>query len=814
MEKSAADIIWVLVAGGLVFTMQGGFLCLESGLTRTKNSTNVALKNLSDFAVAAILFWLFGFALMFGLTRGGWIGTTLFAPELDAKSAWLSTFFFFQVMFCATAATIVSGAVAERMRFTAYMIETVAISGLIYPLFGHWAWGGAYTGDKGWLAAMGFVDFAGSSVVHSVGGWVALAAVLIVGPRTGRFPKDGPPQKINASSLPYSMLGVVLLFFGWFGFNGGSTLAANAHVPTILVNTFLGGSSGLVAGIFLGYALNKRPDAGMIINGSLAGLVAITANCHAISALSAIIIGAVGAVVAIFVDRLLQRRRIDDAVSAVAVHAGGGTWGTLAVGLFGQADLLGTGLSRWGQVEIQALGMFVCFVTAFGLAYLYLRIVNRFCPLRVTPGDEHRGLNVSEHGEKTELIDLLTAMEAQAKSGELGARVPVEPFTEVGQIGRQYNRVMETLEKAVGKYREIFVHAVEGIFQVTPEGGYISANPAMAAICGYASPEELIRSVSDARRQLYVNPQDWLEFTRQIESHGRVENFEARIRRKRGTATWISTNAYVVRDKSGKVLYYEGMVSDITERKWAEDQLAQSTAELARSNAELQQFAYVASHDLQEPLRIVSSYAQLFEQRYKAQMDEKGQKWIFYMVDAAKRMQQLIEGLLAYSRVSTKGKEPSSIDSQKCLRDALANLQLTIERSGAEVSHDPLPPVMADSLQLTQLFQNLVGNALKYRDDQRPRVHIGGQRDGAQWRFSVRDNGIGIDTKFHERIFGLFQRLHERGKYEGTGIGLAICKKIVERHGGEIWVESEQGKGSTFHFTLPLTIEKGESSWP
>jgi Amt family ammonium transporter len=808
MEKSTADIFWVLVSGGLVFTMQGGFLCLESGLTRTKNSINVALKNLSDFAVAAILFWLFGFAAMFGSTSGGWIGTTLFAPELRSNGAWLAAFFFFQVMFCATAATIVSGAVAERMRFTAYMIETAVISGLIYPVFGHWAWGGAYAGDKGWLAAMGFVDFAGSSVVHSVGGWVALAAVLIIGPRTGRFPKDGPHEKINANNMPFSMLGVVLLFFGWFGFNGGSTLAADARVPSIMINTFLGGSSGLVTGMLLGYALNKRPDAGMIINGSLAGLVAITANCHAIFALSAIVIGAVGAVITTFVDRELQRRRIDDAVSAVAVHAGAGVWGTLAVALFGQPDLLGTGLSRWDQMQVQALGVAVCFVTAFGLAYLCLRLISRVCPLRVTPDDEHIGLNVSEHGEKSELIDLLSSMEMQARSGELGGRVPVEPFTEVGQIAQQYNRVMEALEKAVGKYQQIFDHAVEGIFQITPEGRCLSTNPAMATICGYASAEELMRSVSDVRQQLYVNPDDWTEFTRQIERHGRVDNFEARIRRRPGTVTWISTNAHVVRDESGRVLYYEGMASDVTERKWTEELLAARTAELARSNSDLQQFAYVASHDLQEPLRIVGSYAQLFEQRYKAQVDEKGQKWIFYMVDASKRMQRLIEDLLVYSRVGTKGKEPSSVDSRKCVQDALANLRLAIERSGAEVTHDALPHVMADSPQLTQLFQNLVGNALKYRDEERPRVHIGGRRDGTHWHFSVRDNGIGIDPRFHERIFGLFQRLHERGKYEGTGIGLAICKKIVERHGGRIWVDSEQAKGTTFHFTLPLAEQQ------
>jgi hypothetical protein len=357
--------------------------------------------------------------------------------------------------------------------------------------------------------------------------------------------------------------------------------------------------------------------------------------------------------------------------------------------LFGQPERLGTGLDRWSQLNIQVLGVLVCLVTAFGLAYACLALINRMTPLRVSVGEEHIGLNISEHGEKSELVDLLTSMEAHIRSGDLTTRVAVEPFTEVGQIAQQYNRVIDALEEARKKNEE-------------------------------------------------------------------------------------------------------------------------HTAELARSNADLQQFAYVASHDLQEPLRIVGSYAQLFEQRYNAQVDEKGQRWIHYMVDASKRMQRLIEDLLVYSRVGTKGKEPAQVESKKCVQDALANLRLAIERSSAEVTHDPLPAVMGDPVQLTQLFQNLVGNALKYRDEEQPRIHIFVRRENTYWQFSVRDNGIGIDPRFHERIFGLFQRLHERGKYEGTGIGLAICKKIVERHGGTIWVASNPDKGTTFHFTLPTAEHGGD----
>jgi len=303
-EKHLIDILWVIIAAGLVFMMQGGFLCLESGLTRSKNSINVAIKNLTDFGIAVVLYWIFGFALMFGITNDGWVGTTHFLPNIGQGEAWLATFFLFQVMFCATAATIVSGAIAERTRFKAYIIITIVISGLIYPLFGHWAWGGAYVGASGpdnivgagWLAKRGFIDFAGSSVVHSVGGWVALAIMLIIGPRTGRFPKGQPPQKIQGNNLPMAMLGVILLFFGWFGFNGGSTLALNDQVPGIIANTALAGASGLVVTLFVGWYFKKLPDGSLPMNGALAGLVAITANCYAVSTFSAVIIGAVGGV--------------------------------------------------------------------------------------------------------------------------------------------------------------------------------------------------------------------------------------------------------------------------------------------------------------------------------------------------------------------------------------------------------------------------------------------------------------------------------------------------------------------------------------
>jgi PAS domain S-box-containing protein len=281
------------------------------------------------------------------------------------------------------------------------------------------------------------------------------------------------------------------------------------------------------------------------------------------------------------------------------------------------------------------------------------------------------------------------------------------------------------------------------------------------------------------------------------------------LRGRDGNYCWFLSQAVPIRDPEGKVLRWFGTNTDITERKQSEEHLVKTVGELKRSNDELQQFAYVASHDLQEPLRMVASYTQLLAQRYKGRLDSDADEFIHYAVDGANRMQGLIQDLLAYSRAGTNGKALREISSEKALKVALTNLQATIEESGAVVTHDLLPSITTDETQLAQVFQNLVGNAIKYRSAKVPKVHVTATKNGdKEWIFSVRDNGMGIDPQYFERIFILFQRLHGRKDFKGTGIGLAISKKIVERVGGRIWVESQAEKGSTFHFALPESDRK------
>jgi Amt family ammonium transporter len=484
------DLLWIVFCAALVFLMQAGFLCLESGLTRNKNSINVAVKNVADFAIAALVFWLVGFGLMFGPSLGGWLGSGLFGvldqlptdPELGA-------FLLFQMMFCATATTIVAGAVAERMRFGAYLGVSALVSLLIYPVFGHWAWGGAWgQGEKGWLAALGFVDFAGSTVVHSVGGWVALVVVLMIGPRRGRFPPGEAPRVIPAGNLPIAMLGVLLLFFGWLGFNGGSTLAFNAQVPGVLLNTVLAGVAGCVAGLLLGRAWRGYWEVMYVINGLIAGLVAITASAHAVSTLEAVLIGVLGATAMAWAQEKLLQWRVDDAVGAIPAHLVAGAWGTLAVGLFGDPAVLGTGLGWWAQTGVQLLGIVVCGLWCTAAAWLCLRLWRRGQGLRVDEEAERVGLNVAEHGARTELVDLLDAMETQRRSGDLRQRVPEEPYTEVGQIAGAYNLVIGALEQSTAQTLGMLRDMRDGILSFTREGLIISLNPGAEKLLGLAAP--------------------------------------------------------------------------------------------------------------------------------------------------------------------------------------------------------------------------------------------------------------------------------------------------------------------------------------
>lgn len=522
------DAVWVAVCGSLVFFMQPGFQMVESGLTREKNSINVAIKNLTDIGISLFVYWLFGFAIMFGHSKGGFIGTTHFLPGgFNNVSFDLCNFLFFEAMFCSTSATIVSGAVAERMKYSSYIISTFIISALIYPVFGHWAWNGiqpSFISDSaGWLNKIGFVDFAGSTVVHSVGGYVALAGVIILGARKGRFVQDyqsgkTKPREIQGCNIPMTVAGVFILWFGWLGFNGGSDLAFTERVPQVLINTCISAATGMLSSLFVGWAFSGLPNVNFVINGTLAGLVSITAGCHCVTPGAAALIGIIGGIVMLLASKLLEKLKLDDAVGAIPVHLAAGIWGTLAVGIFGQPEQLGTNPILKSQLLAQVIGIAACGIWSFGIAFTLLFILNKIKPLRVASEDEDKGLNIVEHGSSTMIFDLYDKMSEQARTGDLSIRLKEEPFTEIGQISSLYNKVMDKLESTSFEMESLsaFMNNIKyGLFLLDDEWNILPQYSAVTPrILGCPNPEKynflllMARSLSRERTMLL---KDFLE---------------------------------------------------------------------------------------------------------------------------------------------------------------------------------------------------------------------------------------------------------------------------------------------------------------
>ncbi|MFO7821750.1 MAG: ammonium transporter [Lentisphaeria bacterium] len=392
------NIVWTCVAAFLVFFMQAGFAMVEAGFTRAKNAVNIMMKNLMDFSIGTIAFFLVGFGLMFGASNG-FFGTTHFGlTGADWTSGdWNFTFLIFQTVFAGTAATIVSGAMAERTKFRGYLAYSVFICAFIYPVFGSWAWGGLLDGG-GWLETLGFVDFAGSTVVHSVGGWLALAGALVLGPRLGKYDAKGKPKAIPGHNISLAALGVFILWFGWFGFNPGSTTLGDGEIGRVAVTTNIAAAAGAIAALITAWIISKKPDGSMGLNGALAGLVAITAPCYTVSGFGALLIGLTAGVLVVlsvyFIDHVIKA---DDPVGAVSVHGVCGAWGTLSCGFFN----LDGGLFYGGGFKllgIQAVGVLAAFAWAFGLGLILFYVIKKTIGLRVTEDEEIRGLDIGEHG--------------------------------------------------------------------------------------------------------------------------------------------------------------------------------------------------------------------------------------------------------------------------------------------------------------------------------------------------------------------------------------------------------------------------------
>ncbi len=412
----------------MVFLMQLGFTSYETGFSQSKNAISIALRNLVDTLISSLVFFSVGFGFMFGKSYMGLIGIDLFfANDLALHPNTLSySFFFFQMVFASTAATILTGAIAERSGFIPNIAGTAFIVAIIYPIFGHWAWGNLFSPDQtGWLKELGFIDFAGATVVHSIGGWFAMAAAIMVGPRIDKYNPDGSSNRIGLHNVPLATLGTFFLWFGWFGFNGGSLLRVSVNIGLVILNTNMAAASAGVSALIFIYATRKRIEAGSLFTAILAGLVAITASSNMVTPVSAVAIGLITGILAIIAEGFIEKTlKIDDPVSAIAVHGVGGVIGTLCVAIFAQKSyLLAENGSRMHQLGIQALGVIVAFSWSFGLGMLFFLCLKKVKRLRVTPEEEKRGLNVAEYEDVASWLDFIRITRLQDINTILEKRV-------------------------------------------------------------------------------------------------------------------------------------------------------------------------------------------------------------------------------------------------------------------------------------------------------------------------------------------------------------------------------------------------------
>ncbi|MGQ8366161.1 ammonium transporter [Glaciecola sp. 1036] len=452
--QSNLDIIWIIIAASMVLLMQAGFTSLETGATRAKNTSNVAMKNITDFIASVLIFFVVGYAFMFGESFNGLIGTSNFflssvSQDLDYAN------FVFQATFAGTAATIISGAVAERMQFTSYVIVSALVVAFIYPISGHWIWA-----ENGWLAELQMVDFAGSTVVHSLGAWVGLAGAIMLGPRIGRFDKNGNPQKIHGHNMVLAVVGVLILFFGWFGFNGGSTLSGDSSIALILLNTMIcasaAGMSSFVASLF---TYKGEVHIEKMLNGIIGGLVAVTAGCAVLTPSGAMLLGVTAGIIVFCAEEVVLRVfKLDDPVNVIAGHGIAGAWGTLMLAFLAPVENLPL-QSSWQQFWVQTQGVLAVFVWGFssGLVLFYaLKVLNK---LRVSEDAELMGLNVHEHGASSGLLETMITMKSivDANNGkgesDLTRRVEVEPGTQEGDVASLFNQLIELFQTTIAEIK-------------------------------------------------------------------------------------------------------------------------------------------------------------------------------------------------------------------------------------------------------------------------------------------------------------------------------------------------------------------------
>jgi len=808
--------------------MQAGFCLFESGLVRSKNNINVAFKNISDFALTALVYWMIGFGIMYGSSVAGVFGSShfFFNPEGNNGAQFL-----FQLMFCGATATIVGGALAERTSFSSYLIISILIGAILYPIPGHWIWS-----NEGWLANLGFLDFAGGTVVHLLGGCLALVVAIIVGPRVGRFQNnesdDEEPRKINASSYPLATVGVILLWFGWFGFNTGSVVGQGYNFAQVAINTGLAASAGATTMIVWFVIKTGKPDILPVLNGTLAGLVGVTAGANMIATYDAVIIGITCAIFMNLGVMLLEKLHIDDVVSAFPVHAISGAIGTLMVALLGDTSFFADDVGRLQQFGIQLAGVLATVAWSLVAGYGLFFTLNKLVPMRVSLESELQGLNFSEHGATTEVQDLLSSMVAQQSDDDFTRPVDVEPHTEVGQIATEYNKVLDrirleikTREEAYSRLKQashfqyIFENSHEGIIQLAESGEVEIANAAAADLLGFASIDRMKKSVGPWLRDLdLIGEEAHKALMREFAERGSLINkdivFNREVDSKRGYARF--TMKLIDGNDEQEPCFLISFIDTGANLENEKLKVAASAAEAA-SKAK-SQFLANMSHEIRTPLNGVTGMLELLS---RTQLEDGQRRYIGIAQNSAKSLLSVINDILDFSKIEAGKLELDCVDFP--LRETLADVVDIFASQAADKKVEligRIPPdvpdwVIGDPERLRQVLINIMGNAIKFTDKGFISLTATCKKKTdslAILTLEIADSGCGISQENIKKLFNSFTQADSSTtrKYGGTGLGLTISEQLIGLMKGRINVTSEIGKGSVFSIELPMPISKND----
>ncbi len=820
--------MWMIIAAFMVFLMQAGFLLIEAGSVRSKNSVNVAQKNISDMIVCVLIYSFVGFSIMFGLSVGGFFGLGDIKSALEDSAEW-PTFLVFNLAFCSVVATIVSGAVAERMRIAAYLISTALIAALVYPVFGHWVWGNTImTSNPAFLADIGFYDHAGGVAIHALGGFFALAAIMTLGPRQGRFDDQGNVLPITGHSAILALCGALILFVTWIPFNTGTLQPGSQLFADVALNTLIAGAMGGLAGKAMGYFQDDKtfnPSASF--NGMVAGLVAVTSGVTLLGPVGAAMIGFIGGIFATYANHvILHKLKLDDPIGVVGVHGVAGIIGALAFPFLAIVPLPEGDVGL--QFMAQLIGCLTCVLWSMSAGFAIIGAFKSMGILRVSAAQEHFGLNYGEHlkGVTKDHLEAAYAATNHVTDNEAAHRAvtlsdtshfaAALPQSEVGYALTRMTELNQRQATELDEAGQIFETSLDslddGIFIYSSDFEVMSFNKACCDIFanfGMTISKGMTRS--DILDQCFEN--NVFPDAREMPKAQFVKLFhDADKQGSQEVQTQTKTADYYLMKTRGT--QFGGSIvtlTDITTIK--EAQFKAEAAEKAKS-----EFLANMSHEIRTPMNGIIGMSDLLA---ITELTERQRHFVGTIAKSGAALMTIINDILDFSKIEAGQvhleQEPFN------LREAIEDVATLMSSTASDKELDlivrfaPQLPTsyVGDVGRMRQILINLVGNAVKFTESGHVLVNVDGRvdQDRAHLTFKIEDTGIGIPNKDLAHVFHKFRQVDGSNtrKYEGTGLGLSITSNLIDLMGGDIGVESELGKGTVFKANLSFPLAEDES---